>query len=80
MKHSMNKLEHADLALNKQASQMEKVHSSVPVLKGSAGAVGKQGASSVLSGKDKITSGLFGRVKCWLQEKKKGKDSRGYRR
>lgn len=43
MKHGMNKLEHADLALNKQASQMEKVHSTVPALKGSAGAKGKQG-------------------------------------
>lgn len=41
MKHAMNKLEHADLALNKQASQMEKVHSSVPALKGSAREMGK---------------------------------------
>lgn len=43
MKHAMNKLEHADLALNKQASQMEKVHSWFLALKGNAGAIGKQG-------------------------------------
>lgn len=41
MKHAMNKLEHADLALNKQASQMEKVQSNVPALKGRAEAMRK---------------------------------------